>query len=100
MRYGSDMNGVKVSSERFKSLLEEKGINGHVLARQIDSTDYQMYRIKCGRYTTSFRFLDKLVPVFGLQAVCDIIADEGQSEAFMLSYIHNHPHTRARRKAA
>jgi transcriptional regulator with XRE-family HTH domain len=84
------MNGVKVSPERFKSMREEKGMTARDLAREIGSTGYQMWRLASDRHTTSFRFLDRLVPVFGLQAVVEIIADEGQREAFTLWHTATH----------
>ncbi|GGQ11297.1 hypothetical protein [Streptosporangium pseudovulgare] len=90
------MNGVKVSPERFTTMLEKHDINGHALARKIGSTSYQMWRLKSGSHLTSFRFLDRLVPVFGLSAVADIIADEEQGEAFTFWHIYTHE---ARRKA-
>ncbi|MFG2072916.1 helix-turn-helix domain-containing protein [Nonomuraea maritima] len=95
------MNGVKVSNERFKTMLAEKGITRYALAPQIGSTQYQMYRLASGGQTTSFRFLEKLVPVFGLSAVADIVDDEQQREAFTLWHIATHePSRRAQSKRA
>ncbi|GIH63979.1 hypothetical protein [Microbispora siamensis] len=89
------MNGVRIAPARFKSMLEEKGFNPHALAREIGSTSYQMWRLMSDRHTTSFRFLARLVPVFDLPSVVDIIADEDQAEAFTWWYIEA---TRPRRK--
>ncbi|MEV6155413.1 helix-turn-helix transcriptional regulator [Nonomuraea sp. NPDC052129] len=84
------MRRVKVSPERFKEIRDEKGITAYALARLIDSSPSHMWRLTSGRYTTSYRFLDRMVPVLGLSGVADIIADEGQREAFVLWHIATH----------
>lgn len=80
------MNGVYVTADRFREIRDEKDLSWSALARMIGTTDYQLWRLNHGK-PTSFRFLERLVPVFSLSAVVDIIADEDQAEAFTWWYI-------------
>jgi transcriptional regulator with XRE-family HTH domain len=77
------MTGIKISPEKFKSLRAEKGISAYRLARVIGSNSVQMWRLDSGKHTTSTAFLQRLVPVFGTDAVAELIVDEGQREAFV-----------------
>jgi transcriptional regulator with XRE-family HTH domain len=77
------MNKIRVDPDRFKAMLAENGITKYALARKLGSTDYQLWRLMSGKHTTSFRYLARLVPVLGLEAVAGIIADQEQREAFI-----------------
>jgi len=80
------MNGIKVSPERFDALLRKGGITRYRLAGMIGSHPYQLWRLRSGKHTTSFRYLARLIPVFGLLPVADIIDDEDQRMAFLSWY--------------
>jgi len=80
------MNGIKVSPERFDALLRKGGITRYRLAGMIGSHPYQLWRLRSGKHTTSFRYLARLIPVFGLLPVADIIDDEAQRMAFLSWY--------------
>ncbi|MEN3538828.1 helix-turn-helix transcriptional regulator [Microbispora sp. ZYX-F-249] len=83
------MKGILVSADRFKEICDEKGMSRYALARLIGSTDYQMWRLSNGK-PTSFRFLERLVPVFSLSDIADIIADQDKSDAFTFWYVATH----------
>ncbi|MGV9532447.1 helix-turn-helix domain-containing protein [Streptosporangium sandarakinum] len=92
------MNQIRLSPERFKALRDERGISLYALARLMGTQDSWLWRLSNGK-TTSFKFLDRMVPVFGLTAVSEIIADPEQSEAFVFWHIANHtPPRRTARK--
>ncbi|GAA1690425.1 hypothetical protein GCM10009733_103280 [Nonomuraea maheshkhaliensis] len=63
-------------------MLAEKGVTAYRLAGMIDSTHYQIYRLTHGQ-STSFGYLARLVPVFGLVAVANIITDQETRKAFI-----------------
>lgn len=73
----------------------------NALARVLNSTPQQIWRLDNGK-ATSFRYLARLVSVFGLVKVSSIIADESISDAFTFWYTatHESPKAKAKRKAA
>ncbi|GAA3443266.1 helix-turn-helix transcriptional regulator [Planomonospora venezuelensis] len=77
------MKNIKVSPERFKQIRVEKGVSAYALARMIGSSSAQMWRIDSGRFTTSTLFLQRLVPVFGEEAVASLLVDDDQREHFL-----------------
>jgi predicted transcriptional regulator len=76
------MNEIVISPDGFKQLRADKGISGYRLAQLIESSSVQMWRLDSGRYTTSIRFLQRMIPVFGEEAVANLIVDDEQRERF------------------
>lgn len=64
-------------------MCEEKGITRYGLAQLIGSTPYQLLRVSKGE-NTSLKFLVRLVPIFGVEAIAGIIADHRNAEAFVI----------------
>jgi predicted transcriptional regulator len=81
-QYNYGMRQIQVSPERFKKLRENRGLSARALARLLDTSTQQIWRLDSGRFT-SINFLMRLVPVFGEDAVADTIVDQGQRARFV-----------------
>lgn len=77
------MYKIEIDSPKFKQLIADSGLSANGLAKLINSNTVQMWRLTCGRYTTSTAFLYRLVPVFGLKQVADLITNPTQRSAFL-----------------
>lgn len=83
------MRNVQISPVRFKELRGTIGIGPRALARTIGSSSQQIWRLDTGR-PTSFDFLARLVRIFDVDPVADIIADDEQRKTFVRWYVATH----------
>lgn len=78
------MYKVEIDSQGLKKLRAEHGISAQGLATLIGSSGYQIWRLECGRFTTSTEFLSRLIPVFGSEAVAKLIRKDAQRDVFRI----------------
>lgn len=79
------MNGVLIRKEGLPRLRYARRLSSKRLSELVGYTHRQVSRVENG-FPTSFRFLDKLVPVFGVQAVADLIEDEQTKALFLAAH--------------
>jgi len=77
------MIGVQIQGKRLRALRRTKRLSGAGLGAQTGRTVSQIYRVETGASATSLEFLDSLVPLFGIDAVADLIIDAEDRETFL-----------------
>jgi len=81
-----DVNGIRIRGAGLRTLRHQKRLSGAALGSQTDRTVTQIYRVEGGS-PTSLEFLDKLVPVFGVERVADLIENDDQRGTFLAAHL-------------
>lgn len=76
------MNGIRIKGEALPRLRHCKRLSAAKLGDLAGYTHRQISRLENGAQT-SFRFLDSLVPVFGVTSVAELIVDDEDRETFL-----------------
>lgn len=79
------MTGIRIRGASLRALRHQKRLTGAALGSQTDRTETQIYRVEGGN-PTSLEFLDRLVPIFGADAVAALITDNEQRETFLAAH--------------
>lgn len=83
--YDQTMNGIAIRGPQLRALRHQKRLSGAGLGAQIGRTTVQVYRVEKG-LNTSLQFLDRLVPLFGTEAVAGLIVSAEQREIFTAAH--------------
>lgn len=80
------MNGIQIRGAGLRALRHQKRLSGAGLGQQVGRTNVQVYRVEKGS-PTSLEFLDRLVPLFGADAVASLINDDEQRATFLAAHL-------------
>jgi len=79
------VNGIQIRGAGLRALRHQKRLTGAKLGAQTHRTVTQVYRVENGS-PTSLEFLDRLVPIFGTDAVADLIEDNQERDTFLAAH--------------
>lgn len=79
------VNGIRIRGEVLPRLRHRKRLSAAKLGSLAGYTHRQISRLENGA-PTSLRFLDSLVPIFGIEPVAELIVDAEQREIFIAAH--------------
>lgn len=82
------MRSVEIYGAKLRHVRRERYAreSAHEHARRIGVSETHLIRIELGKSHTTFELLDKLIPLYGVDTVVDLIRDEADRDVFARPY--------------